>query len=98
MNFWSNRFGLSVLLNSLSDDVLGYWIRFIQSKELSDVVSSLWTQSTWDLLVGETFDFAFSLLDNSQVQDRQVVVNNAAANRLSLTLTSAAWSVAGVTL
>ena len=69
MNFWCDRFGLSILFNGLSDDVLGDWIGFVQGKELSDVVGSLWTQSTWDLLVGETFNFAFALLDNSQVQD-----------------------------
>ena len=69
LNFWCDRFCLSVLFNSLSDNVLSDWIGFVQSKELSDVVSSLWTQSSWDLLVGETFNFAFALLDNGQVQD-----------------------------
>ena len=69
LNFWCDRLGLSILFNGLSDDVLGDWIRFVQGKELSDVVSSLWTQSTWDLLVGNTFNFAFALLDNGQVQD-----------------------------
>ena len=98
LNFWCDRLGLSILFNGLSDDVLGDWIRFVQGKELSDVVSSLWTQSTWDLLVGKTFNFAFALLDNGQVQDWQVVVDNASTDGFSLSFTSATWFVARVTL
>ena len=81
LNFWCNQLGLlALLLDSAADDVLGDWVRFLQREQLADVVSSLWTKTTWDLFVGKTLDLGLALLDNGQVQNGQVVVNNATTN------------------
>ena len=49
-------------------------------------------------LVGETLDLALTLLDDHEVEDGEVVVDDATSDRLSLSLTSSAWVVAGLAL
>jgi hypothetical protein len=97
LNFGSDRLGFFTLLfNNTSDDILGNWITFFQGEKLTDVVCSLWTKSTGNLLVGQTFNFSFSFLDDGQVEDREIVVDNAATDRFSFSLASATGFIAGV--
>ena len=99
LDLWSNLLGLlALLLDGTADDVLGDWVGLLQREELADVVGSLWTESAWDLLVGKTLDFALTLLDDGQVEDGQIVVDNAATDGLAFALTGTAWVVARVTL
>lgn len=98
LDLWSLGVGLAVLLDGSSDDVVSDIVLLRQTKELSDVVGSLWTQSLWGGHVGQTFNVSLTLLDNGQSNNRQVLVDNAASDGLSLSLTSSSWSVARVAL
>jgi hypothetical protein len=49
-------------------------------------------------LVGESFDLSGTLLDDHEVEDGKIVVDDAASDRLSLSLTSSAGSVARLAL
>jgi len=60
---------LALLLDGATDDVLGDWVRLLEGEELADVVGALGTETTGDLLVGQTLDLALSLFDDGQVQD-----------------------------
>jgi len=95
LDSWSDALWFfAFFFDGSSDDVLGDRVRFVQGKELSDVVSSLGSESSWDLLVSESLDFAISLLDDDQVEDGQVVVNDATTHGLSLSFSGSARSVA----
>ena len=55
LDFWGNGAGLlAFLFDCTTDDVVGDWVRFVKSKQFTDVVGTLWTKSSWDLLVGQT--------------------------------------------
>lgn len=96
LDLWSLGVGLTVLLNSSSDDVVSDVILLGQTEELSDVVSSLRTQSLWNGDIGQTLNASITLLDNSQGNDRQVLGDDTASDGLSLSLTVSSWSVARV--
>lgn len=98
LDSWSLRVGLAVLLNGSSDNVVSDVVLLRQTEELSDVVGSLWTQSLWGGDVGQTLNVSLTLLDNSQSNDRQVLVDDTASDGLSLSLTNSSWSVTRVTL
>ena len=49
-------------------------------------------------LVGESFDLSGTLLDDHEVEDGKIVVDDATSDRLSLSLTSSAGSVARLAL
>ncbi len=51
-----------------------------------------------DYLVSESFDFTSTLLDDHEVEDGKIVVDDATSDRLSLTLTRSAGSVARLAL
>ena len=81
LNTWSNGLGLlAFLLDLSSDNVLSDGVVLVQSKELSDVVCTFWSKTSRYLLVGETFNFAFALFDNDQVENGQVVVDDASTD------------------
>jgi len=46
--------------------------------------------------ISEAWNSSITSLDDGESEDRQVHADNAATDRLSLTLTSSAWAVAGV--
>ena len=71
-------------------------ILLAKTKESSDLGGSLGTQSLRHNNVGETWDVLLTLLDNGQSKDRQILANNATANRLSPSLASPSRSIAGV--
>lgn len=98
LDLWSLSVGLTVLLDSSSDNVVSDVVLLGQTEELSDVVSSLRTQSLWGGDIGQTLDVSVTLLDNSQSNDGQVLRDDASSDGLSLSLTVSSWSVTRVTL
>lgn len=98
MDLWSLGVGLFALGNFSSDNEVTDIILLGQTEELSDVVSSLWTQSLWNRVVGDTFNFFVTLLGDDQRQDSQIWANNGTSDGLSLSLTVTSWSVTGVTV
>ena len=58
-----------------------------ESKGLSDVVGSLWSESSWSVLVGESGDIRFSLDENLKCDDGKVWTGDASSSGLSLSLT-----------
>lgn len=105
-SLWSNQsldlWSLGVLLLTLdnlsSDDVLSNIILLGQTKELSDVVGSLRTQSLWNLGVSQTLKLSITLLDNDKGQNSKILTDNGTSDGLSLSLTVSSWSVTRVTL
>merc|ERR1711935_406755 len=71
---------LALLLDGAADDVLRDGVALLEGEQLADVVGALGTETTWDLLVGETLNLALTLLDNGQAEDGEVVVDNATAD------------------
>ena len=51
-----------------------------------------------DTILRNTFNIGFSLFDNSQIENRKIMVDDAASNGFSLSLAGAARVVAGVAL
>lgn len=98
LDLWSLRVGLTVLLDSSSDNVVSNVVLLGQTEELSDVVSSLRAQSLWGGDIGQTLNLSITLLDNSQSNDRQVLRDDTSSNGLSLSLTISSGSVTRVTL
>merc|ERR1712176_208431 len=95
LNSWCNAFRFfAFFFDDSSDNVLSNRVTFVQSEELSDVVSSFGSKSSWDLFVSESLDFAITLFDNDQVKNGQIVVNDATTDGFSLTFTGSARSVA----
>lgn len=80
------------------DDVLADIVFFAQVEELADLAGTLGTEAAGHGGVSETGQLGFSLLDNDQAQDGQVVSDDTATDALALTFTAAAGAVAGVTL
>jgi hypothetical protein len=67
-----------------------------QTKKSSNLGGALGAKALRVDNVGETWDVALSLLDNGQSQNRQILSDNAATDRLALAFTGSARSVAGV--
>ena len=68
------------------DNVLADVIVLGQVEELPDLAGSLGPESPGDGVVGQPGDLGLALLHDGQVEDGEVAVNNAAADRLALTL------------
>ena len=64
-----------------------------QHESLSNVGSSLGSESSGLLSVGNTFDFSVSLLDNLEGNDSKIGSANASSAGLSLSLSRASGSV-----
>ena len=67
-----------------------------QTKESSDLGGSLGTKSLWIDNIGKARNILLALLDDRQSKDRQILTNNTAANRLSLSFAGSSRAVAGV--
>ena len=71
-------------------------ILLAKTEEFSDLGGSLGTKSLWVDNIGQTWNVRLTLLDNGKSENRQILTNDATTNRLSLTLTRSARSVARV--
>ena len=98
LDLWSLGVGLVTLGDLSSDDEVTDVVLLGQTEELSDVVGSLWTQSLWNGVVGDTSQFLVTLLGDNQGQDGQVWADNGTSDGLSLSLTVTSWSVTRVAL
>ena len=58
-----------------------------KAEQLSDLVGSLWTKSSWGLGVGQASDLGGSLGDDGEVNTTNVSVDDASSNASSLSLT-----------
>merc|ERR1712165_670591 len=96
LDLWSLRSGFSVLFVSFqfsSDNERSDIVFLFEVEELSDFVSSFWSQSSINNGVGQTGDFVFTFSDDAGGENGQIVVNDATSNGFSLSFTS---SFAGV--
>merc|ERR1712151_1454451 len=96
LDLWSLRSGFSVLFVSFqfsSDNERSDIVFLFEVEELSDFVSSFWSQSSINNGVGQTGDFVFTFSDDAGGENGQIVVNDATSDGFSLSLTS---SFAGV--
>jgi len=84
---------LSILGDLSSHNVLSYIILLAEVKQSEDLGGSLGAQSDGSVLVGQTLNLLIALLNDDQVEDREISANNAAANGFSLALSSLAWAI-----
>jgi len=91
---------LAFLADLTLDDVLSDVVLLGEVKELSDLGSTLDTESTWPggRFVCESLDWRIAHLDNHERQDRELSIDDAASDGLSLTLAGPSWSEARVAL
>ena len=91
---WSLEESLVSLLDLSSDDVLSNIILSLSENEsLSNVSSSLWSESSWSLGVGEASDVLLSLDENLEGNDGKIWATDASSGGLSLSLSGSSWSV-----
>merc|ERR1719240_131634 len=84
---------LHLLLNGSGNNVLSDIILLSEGECSSDVIGSLWTESSWLLLVSEAWNFTDTLLEHSQENNGEVWSTDASSHGLSLSLTSSSRSV-----
>ena len=85
---------LTILLFIVSsNDVLSDIIGLSEDESFSNVSGSLWSESSWSLGIGESFNFTFSFDENSEGDDGKVRSTDASSARLSLSLSRSSWSV-----
>lgn len=86
------------------DDESLWWITvthiviLAEAEEAADLGGTLGSEALGVDDVGQAGDVVIALLDNGESEDGQVHADDAATDRLSLALTSAAGAVAGVTV
>merc|ERR1712214_37869 len=96
LDLWGLGSGFGVLFVSFqfsSDDKRSNIVFLFEVEELSDFVSSFWSQSSVNNGVGQTGDVVFTLSDDAGGENSQIVVNDATSDRFSLSFTR---SFAGV--
>jgi len=91
--------GLAVGLLALgghlaTHDKLAHIILRSQVEKLADLSGPLWSKAEGLLRVGQAGNLSRTLLDEDQVEDRQVLGHDASTNRLALHLASATLTVA----
>jgi len=79
-----------------SDDEFADIILLAQTEESSDLGGTLGTEAFGDDHISETWNITFALLDNGKSQDGKILTDNAATDRLALSLAGSSRSVAGV--
>jgi len=88
---------LSLLRREFTPDhVLSDIILFAQVEEFSDLRSSLWSKSSWEVSVRETRNLLFSLFDNDEVQNGNVGTDDATPDGFTFALSISSGSVARV--
>lgn len=89
--------GLVLALDLTGNNVLADVVLFLVKVEgLDDVVATLGSELVGTVDVGDTGDLGVSLLHNTEEDGSEVVGNDAAADGLSLALTSAGGLVTGL--
>ena len=96
LDFWCFLSGLSVSGSPFSSDdtFLGEFnFIFLQSKQFSDFVGSLWSQMSWDVGVGESWNIVFSFLGDGEGQNSDVISDNTSSNGLSPSFSGSSGSI-----
>jgi len=86
---------LVTLLDLSPNNVLSHVVGLSKSEDLSDVASSLGAKSSGLVVGGNSVDLSIALLDNLKGNDSKIGTADAAADRLSLSLTGPSGSVGG---
>jgi len=94
LGVWLLAFALG--LDFTSDDELADIILLAEAEESSDLGGTLGTEALGVNGVGDARNVCVALLDDAESQDGEVHGDNAAADGLTLALTSSSWAVAGV--
>jgi len=89
---------LTLWLNLATNNELANIIILGETKELSDLCSTLGTEALGVNNIGDAGDVAVALLDDAECEDGQIHGDDATTDGFTLTLTGAAGSVAGVTV
>jgi len=98
LNLWALVESLITLLKLSSDNVLGNSIGLSEGESSSDSIGSLWSKSSWSLLIGEASNVLLSLNENLKSDNSKIWSADASSNRLSLSLSGSSWSVSGSSL
>jgi hypothetical protein len=94
LDLWGFVESLVSLLDFSSDDVLGKVILSLSENEsLSDVLGSLWSESSWSIGIGKSSDFTFSLNENLKGNNSKIWSTDASSGGLSLSFSGSSWSV-----
>jgi len=96
LDLWCLGSGFGVFLISFqfsSDDKRSDIVFLFEVEQLSDLVSSFWSQSSVNDSVGQTSEVVITLSDNAGGDDGQIVVNDATSDGFSFSFTA---SLAGV--
>jgi len=99
LDLWGFRSGFSVLFVSFqfsSDNERSDIVFLFEVEELSDFVSSFWSQSSVNNGVGQTGDVVFTFSDDAGGENSQIVVNDATSDGFSLSFTSSFAGVSGL--
>ena len=84
----------NLLGDGSSDDVLGNIILSLSEDEsLSDVLGSLWSESSWSVGVSESSDLSLTLDEDLEGDDGKIRSADASSGGLSLSFTRSSWSV-----
>lgn len=87
-------FALNLLGDLSSDNVLGDIILSLSENEsLSDVLGSLWSESSWSVGISESSNFSLTLDEDLEGNDGKIWSADATSGRLSLSFTCSSWSV-----
>jgi len=86
--------GLAFLFDLSSDDESSNVVVLGQSEKLSDLGGSLGAESLGQLVVSQTFNIGFTLLDDGDGNDGKIGTDDAASDGLSLSFTLSSGSVA----
>jgi len=91
---------LAVLFNlsGVKENESSWIVGLLEIEQFTNSGGSLGTSSSWFLIIGQTFDFSFTLLDNCKSQNGEIVSDDAASDGLSLSFTGSSWSEAAVSL
>ena len=76
-----------------SDNVLSYIVLFSQSKSCSDVIGSLWSESSWSLSISESSNFLWSFFNDFKGNNCKIWSADTSSYRLSFSLSGSSWSV-----
>ena len=99
MDLWGLVEDLIVLTLNLdgdgsSDNVLSDIILSLSEDEsFSDVLSSLWSESSWSVSVGKSSDFTLTLDEYLEGNDGKIWSADASSGRLSLSFSGSSWSI-----
>ena len=91
---WFESSSGNVFLDQGSSDRLIFSFLSLNTIELSDVISSLWAQSSWNSSIGQAGNLLLSLFDESYFQTFNIRTNNTSSDRFSFSFSGSFSSVA----